>query len=179
MKKLVSLFVAIVMLMSLSTIAFAAERVQAEEEDMEPISVVTFDDGTIVEEYGDGISFVYYEAEETAPSKVARAYGQQSATRRGTLVDNGVQKYWIQVYGTFNVTTSIVTCISRSESHGVIDGTDYTFENPHAWHDPANGGSTCWAHASVTAKKWWGGIVIKNMNFDIKVGFNTSGQMVQ
>ena len=179
MKKLVSLFFAIVMLMSLSTIAFAAERVQAEEEDMEPISVVTFDDGTIVEEYGDGISFVYYEAEETAPSKVARAYGQQSATRRGTLVDNGVQKYWIQVYGTFNVTTSIVTCISRSESHGVIDGTDYTFENPHAWHDPANGGSTCWAHASVTAKKWWGGIVVKNMNFDIKVGFNTSGQMVQ
>ena len=179
MKKLVSLFVAIVMLMSLSTIAFAAERVQAEEEDMEPISVVTFDDGTIVEEYGDGISFVYYEAEETAPSKVARAYGQQSATRRGTLVDNGVQKYWIQVYGTFNVTTSIVTCISRSESHGVIDGTDYTFENPHAWHDPANGGSTCWAHASVTAKKWWGGIVVKNMKFDIKVGFNTSGQMVQ
>ena len=179
MKKLVSLFVAIVMLMSLSTIAFAAERVQAEEEDMEPISVVTFDDGTIVEEYGDGISFVYYEAEETAPSKVARAYGQQSATRRGTLVDNGVQKYWIQVYGTFNVTTSIVTCISRSESHGVIDGTDYTFENPHAWHDPDNGGSTCRAHASVTAKKWWGGIVVKNMNFDIKVGFNTSGQMVQ
>ena len=179
MKKLVSLFVAIVMLMSLSTIAFAAERVQAEEEDMEPISVVTFDDGTIVEEYGDGISFVYYEAEETAPSKVARAYGQQSATRRGTLVDNGVQKYWIQVYGTFNVTTSIVTCISRSESHGVIDGTDYTFENRHAWHDPDNGGSTFWSHASVTAKKWWVCIVVKNMNFDIKVGFNTSGQMVQ
>ena len=50
---------------------------------------------------------------------------------------------------------------------------------PHAWHDPANGGSTCWAHASVNAKKWWGGIVIKNMNFDVKVGYNTSGQIVQ
>lgn len=179
MKKLVSLLIAIVMLTSLSTIAFAAEAVQAEEKDMEPVSVVTFDDGTIVEEYGDGISFVYYEAEETSPSKMARAYGQQSATRKGTLVDSGVQKYWIQVYGTFNVTSSIVTCISRSESHGVIDGTNYTFENPHAWHDPANGGSTCWAHASVTAKKWVGPIVIQVMNFDVKVGFNTSGQMVQ
>ena len=66
MKKFISLLIVIVMLTSLSTIAFATETVQVEEETMEPVSVVVFDDGTIVEEYGDGISFVYYEAEETA-----------------------------------------------------------------------------------------------------------------
>ena len=51
MKKFISLLIVIVMLTSLSTIAFATETVQVEEETMEPVSVVVFDDGTIVEEY--------------------------------------------------------------------------------------------------------------------------------
>lgn len=175
MKKIVSLIVALVMMMSVSAIAFAAENVEVsgEPETQVPIATVAFEDGMVVEEYGDGIVFLYYT--EDSPSIMARAYGQQSTSYSGIMVDDGVQRYKLTVYGTFNVSSSIVTCVSRSESHNVLDGTDYTFENPHAWHSPANGGSTCWAYATVTCRKYRLGIPWKTFDFNVRVGYNTSG----
>lgn len=175
MKKLVSLIVSFVLLMSISAIAFAAENIEVakESEVQDPIATVSLEDGTVVEEYGDGIVFLYYT--EDPSSTMARAYGQQSTSYTGTIVDNGVKKYKMTVYGTFNVSSSIVTCVSRSESHNVLDGTNYTFDNPHAWHTPANGGSTCWAYATVSVKKYSLGIPIKIFDFNVRVGYNTSG----
>ena len=175
MKKIVSLVVALVMMMSVSAIAFAAENIEVsgEPETQDPIATVAYEHCMVVEEYGDGVVFLYYTEEN--PSIMARAYGQQSTSYTGMIVDSGVQKYKMTVYGTFNVTSSIVTCLSRSESHNVLDGTDYTFDNPHAWHSPANGGSICWAYATVSVKKYAFGIPIKMFDFNVRVGYNTSG----